>query len=693
MGDISVGTIKVDLEANLANWTRGLTKAASSLRLFGSTTKSLTASIKGNLLRGFGQIGTGIRGIFNNLTSAAKLAGIGIAAAFGMAIKAGADFEDTINRAAAITSEAGPSMARDIKALSNTALELGKNTLYSATQVGEGMQTMARAGFKVAQIQAAMPGITDLAIVANENLNQVTQEAIGIMYQFGLQAKDSSMIADVMTAATNKTKMSIGDLAAGFQYLGPIAHSLGLSLSETAAVLGLVANAGIPASMGGRSLRRAFIRLLHPSTEAKKILDKYGISVTTASGKLRKFSNIIGDLQKAHLKPLELTELFGPIGMTAMLPLINQGREKIDSLTRAIENANGITHKTANTFRNTFIGRMKDLGASLINFGIHLKNAFGGRLKDTVFAIRNWINSIDETLQKNDKLKKIVDALVDALSPLAHVIKSMKSKFINWLEHVDPKKLEKKLKNLSKSIITHFKAIWPEIKKTFSFLKDIFTRLLDSFAKLADWFTKLPNWAKDLAVLATAISLLGGGQIIAGIISLAGAFSKLAMAISAVKTAAGISLFSKLLGLAGGAAAGAGALIGGAAAGAAFGPPLWSEGHLAKAMKKNPALGLKYMESGTFGGSLAKTLNPDIYKVLKWNAEQQKINAKASKKYATVIEALQLGLTPVLDSSTKAIERNTEIAKNNQRKLEEFMQKFKRIEAAQREAAVAKNNE
>jgi TP901 family phage tail tape measure protein len=66
--------------------------------------------------------------------------------------------------------------------------------------------------------------------------------------QFKLGAEDATRVADVLTKTANSTFNTVESLGESMKYAGPVAHELGLSLEDTAAILGTLGNAGIQGS-------------------------------------------------------------------------------------------------------------------------------------------------------------------------------------------------------------------------------------------------------------------------------------------------------------------------------------------------------------------------------------------------------------------------------------------------------------
>src|SRR5690606_32264387 len=105
--------------------------------------------------KAFKAIGTAI-----TATSAA-IGAIGAAAT-----KVGMDFEKSMSRVAALSG----ATEKEFKALEKTALELGKSTVFSSSQVAEAMQYLAMAGFNANDTITAMPGLLNLAAAGQTEL-------------------------------------------------------------------------------------------------------------------------------------------------------------------------------------------------------------------------------------------------------------------------------------------------------------------------------------------------------------------------------------------------------------------------------------------------------------------------------------------------------------------------------------------
>lgn len=96
-----------------------------------------------------------------------------MAIAVGAPVRVAMNFEATMSEVGGIMDAS----AQEMQALSVEAKRLGRDTVFSASQAGEGMKFLGMAGFKVNEVLAAMPGMLDLASAGQLDLAQTADIA------------------------------------------------------------------------------------------------------------------------------------------------------------------------------------------------------------------------------------------------------------------------------------------------------------------------------------------------------------------------------------------------------------------------------------------------------------------------------------------------------------------------------------
>ncbi|HIF7719919.1 TPA: phage tail tape measure protein, partial [Escherichia coli] len=173
------------------------------------------------------------------------------------------------------------------KALREQALKLGSETQFTASDAASGQSFLAMAGFTPQAIQAALPGVLNMALAGGVELGETADIGSNILTQFNLTADQMDRVGDTLTAAFTRTNTDLRALGETMKYTGPVAAKLGISLEEAAAMAGMLANNGLRGSDAGTAMRASLSRLASPPKAAADALKELGVSVADARGKMR----------------------------------------------------------------------------------------------------------------------------------------------------------------------------------------------------------------------------------------------------------------------------------------------------------------------------------------------------------------------------------------------------------------------
>lgn len=355
---------------------------------------------------------------------AATVAITGTAAALGgvaaAAIKVGSDFESQMSRVKAISGATG----EEFEQLKEQAMQLGADTSFSASQAAEGMENLAAAGFTTSEIMSAMPGLLNLAAASGEDLASSSDIAASTLRGFGLAASDAAHVADVLAANANRTNSSVADTGEAMKYIAPLARAAGLSLEETAAAIGIMANAGVNGSQAGTSLRGALSRLSKPTKDMSEAMDELGISFYDSNGKMKSLTEQVGMLRQAtegmtdEQKNNYLVTLYGQEALSGMLALINEGEGSLGELTNAYKNCDGAAQKAAETMQDNLSGALEQLGGSAQTLGLAFYNSVADNLKNAANTATESINNITDSFN-NGGLNEAIQTAGDEFANLA----------------------------------------------------------------------------------------------------------------------------------------------------------------------------------------------------------------------------------------------------------------------------------
>ena len=176
---------------------------------------------------------------------------------------------------------------------------MGATTVFSASQAAEAMSYFALAGFDTQQIMDALGPTLNLAAAGQIEIAEAADIAAKIMSGMGISADNLGNAIDVMAKAMTTANTDLTMLGDAFKFVGPMAKTAGVSLEEITAAIQLLSNAGIQGEMAGTTLRGMLLSLTSPSSEAKRELDRLGVSIIDSAGNVRGLAAIIGDLESS----------------------------------------------------------------------------------------------------------------------------------------------------------------------------------------------------------------------------------------------------------------------------------------------------------------------------------------------------------------------------------------------------------
>jgi len=356
--------------------------------------------------------GKTLRDVGTKLSTYVTLPILGTGAAI---LRTAGDFEASMNRVRALTGATG----QEFEALRNLAKELGRTTQYTASQAADAMGFLAMAGFDVNQILGAMPSTLQLAAAAQIDLATAADITTNILTGYGLAVEDLARANDVLVATFTKANVDLRMLGESFKYVGPIASQVGVSLEETAAAIGLLGNAGIQGSMAGTALRGAISRLLNPTKQTQKILERLGITVRDSAGNFVGFESIIRQLQESGATTADIMQIFGDRAGPAMAALVDQGADALAQLRKELEQSGGTAQRIAETQMEGLNGALLEMQSALE--GVMLAIAESGLLEWATALVQRLTGLIQRIVEADPALLRIgtVFALVAAaIGPL-----------------------------------------------------------------------------------------------------------------------------------------------------------------------------------------------------------------------------------------------------------------------------------
>lgn len=350
-----------------------------------------------------------------------------IVAAGGAATSVAANFDDAMSQVQGALGDA----SADMDGLRNLALQLGADTVFSATESAQAMVELAKGGLTEAQIKGgALAASMDLAAAGQLNLADAAATTVQMMGSFGLGAGDATRIANALAGAANASSADVSDLTQAMSQCSAQASLAGWSLEDTAAALALFADHGVKGSDAGTSLKTMLQRLAAPTDQAAEAIAAYGLNIRDSNGKMKDISGIadeltgkLGGLSDAE-RDAALQTIFGSDASRAAAILMQSGSEGLAKYIAATNDATA-AETMANAQKGELSWALENMGGAVESASI----AFGTALAPAITAVAGVIGDVAEAFASLPAGVQtgiaVVLALVAALGPLLMVIGSV----------------------------------------------------------------------------------------------------------------------------------------------------------------------------------------------------------------------------------------------------------------------------
>ena len=455
------------------------------------------------------------------MPASVAVTGIGVAG-----LKVATDFEKAMSGVQAITGATGD----DFEQLRNTAINLGATTAFSAGEVAEAMIEMAKAGWSTAQIIDGMAGVLDATAASGEGLGSVATIVADAITGFGMEAKDSARVADLLTQAANSGTIGITDLGESYKYVAPMAQSMGLSIEDVTTAISAMSMAGIKGSQAGTSLRTMLANLTKPSEMVGKAIAALGIEITNTDGTFKSLDEIIAILRTSFSgltdeeRAYYAAALAGKEGMSGLISILNLTQSEYDALTDSMNNCTGIAGQTASVMQDNLQNKVEQLGGALESLAIKLADyvipfitSMTEKLTSMIEAFTNLNPNVQQAilviggivavagpvLIVVGKIISSVGTILTLLPKLAGFISTVKTAFmaLNTTMLANPIML---IITAITALVAAFIYLWNNCDGFRQFWIDLWEKIKEVFNKIKEFITgfakKAFEWGKDLVM-------------------------------------------------------------------------------------------------------------------------------------------------------------------------------------------------
>ena len=353
----------------------------------GASTKNLNKEL-GKARRDFGRTFGNIQKMGANLSKSVSLP---LAALAGTSIKVFADFEQGMAKVKAVSGATGA----EFQKLQEDAKRLGSATRFTATEVAGLQLEYSKLGFSTKETLNATEATLRLAQATDTDLARAAEVAGATLRAFGMDAAQTGHLTDVMAKSFSTSALDMEAFSNSMKFVAPVAKAAGVSVEETSAMLGVLADAGIKGSAAGTALRRIFSELSNdgtPLTEQFKKLSAQGLNLADAKDEV------------------------GRSAQSALLVLAS-GAEKIEPFTQALVDSEGAAADMAATMDATTTGQIKLMQSAIEGAQLAIGEALAPVITDITKKIATLANTFTNLNDGQQRTVIVIGALVGGIGP------------------------------------------------------------------------------------------------------------------------------------------------------------------------------------------------------------------------------------------------------------------------------------
>ena len=365
--------------------------------------------------------------------AAAGAAGTGIATAGTMAgvklLMPGYSFAQKNSELQAVLG--ADKQSPEMEALRKQARQLGDNTAASADDAASAQIIIAKSGGDADAIQAATPVTLNMALSNRRSMEENAALVTGMKSAFQLSNDQIAHIGDVLSMTMNKTAADFDGLSDALTYAAPVAKNAGVSIEQTAAMVGALHDAKITGSMAGTGSRAILSRLQAPTGKAFEAIKELGVKTSDAKGNTRPIFSILKEMQRSFEKNNLGTSqrgeymktIFGEEASSAAAVLMTAASTgKLDKLTAAFKASDGKTEELVKIMQDNLGGDFKEFQSAYEAVGTDLFDQQNDALRKLTQTATRYVLKLDGWITRNKSLATTIGVIAGGALALIGVI-------------------------------------------------------------------------------------------------------------------------------------------------------------------------------------------------------------------------------------------------------------------------------
>ncbi len=305
-------------------------------------------------------------------------------------------------------------------ALTKSALELGRTTEYTASQVTNLQTELAKLGFGQQQILQMTKPVLQFATAVGAELPEAAALAGATLRAFDKDATETDDVLATMAVATNKSALSFNYLQTAMSIVAPVAKTFGFDVKDTTALLGTLANSGFDASSAATATRNILLNLADANGKLAKELGKPVRSLPDLIDSLKKLDTKGVDLAKT----LELTDKRSVAAFNTFL----RGADDMAELRNSLQDVDGELKRISEERLNSVEGSIKLMKSAWEGLMLSFYNS-KGFMKFAIDGITKIIEALTHIIGPSESLTDQFEKQLDRVASLQSEISPLVSEY------------------------------------------------------------------------------------------------------------------------------------------------------------------------------------------------------------------------------------------------------------------------
>ncbi len=149
----------------------------------------------------------------------------------------------------------------EIRDIEDVILKVAGSSIKTSSEVAELSESLATLGKRGQELKDLIKPANDLSIALEATSDETAEFLIQSLNSFGAASSEAQDYAKVIGSIRTSTSLDFQKMRDSFQYLAPIARTLGKDLAFTGSIIGIIADSGVKAEQAGRLLGTALQNL------------------------------------------------------------------------------------------------------------------------------------------------------------------------------------------------------------------------------------------------------------------------------------------------------------------------------------------------------------------------------------------------------------------------------------------------